>query len=94
MVVSDCVLMSMWLFQIVSCCPCGCFRLCPNVRVVVSDCVLMSMWLFQSTLSANMFRLVDADEDTDVQKFMVLLRNIDAMTVVCLHTQDLQVKHC
>ena len=54
----------------------------------------MSMWLFQSTLSANMFRLVDADEDTDVQKFMVLLRNIDAMTVVCLHTQDLQVKHC
>ena len=39
-----------------------------------------------------MFRLVDADEDTDVQRFMVLLRNINAMTVVCLHQQDLQVK--
>ena len=39
-----------------------------------------------------MFRLVDVDDDTDVQKFMVFLRNVDAMTVICLHHQDLQVQ--
>ncbi|KAK7471890.1 hypothetical protein BaRGS_00035474, partial [Batillaria attramentaria] len=52
------------------------------------NCNGITMQFVPSTLSANMFRLVDADEDTDVQKFMVLLRNINAMTVVCLHEQD------
>nr|AJA37865.1 fucolectin-related molecule [Littorina littorea] len=55
------------------------------------NCDGMTMQFVPSTLSSNMFRLVDADEDTDVQKFMLLLRNINAMTVVCLHPQDFQV---
>ncbi|KAL8600744.1 hypothetical protein ACOMHN_057332 [Nucella lapillus] len=55
------------------------------------NCDGITVQFVPSTLSANMFRLVDVDEDTDMQKFMVLLRNINAMTVVCLHSQDFQI---
>ncbi|XP_025109022.1 receptor-type tyrosine-protein phosphatase epsilon-like isoform X1 [Pomacea canaliculata] len=60
-----------------------------DLRNVSCDGIFMQF--VPSTLSANMLRLVDVDSDTDVQKFMLLLRNINALTVVCLHEQDLQI---
>lgn len=55
------------------------------------NCDGITMQFVPSTLSANMFRLVDADEDTETQKFMAFLRTIDAQTVLCLHKEDLQM---